>query len=79
VRPISRWRAQAGTTARTCDIPDQDIVPWQRRLEQLLGDADAYRELSEASRQAAHRFVASLTIEPFERFFVSFGGGGGGG
>ncbi len=69
VRPITSWRPQAGTTARTCDIPDQDIAPWQRRLEELLGDPAAYRELSEASRQAAHRFVASLTIEPFERFF----------
>ena len=70
VRPITRWRPQAGTSTRTCDIPDQDPGPWQRRLQRLLTDPDDYRALSETSRRAAHRYVASLSLDPFERYFA---------
>ncbi len=49
-------------------IPAQDVGPWVQALEKLTSDKDHYEKLADASRQAALRFVSSLTLDPFEEY-----------
>jgi glycosyltransferase involved in cell wall biosynthesis len=46
--------------------PPQDLAPWSQALRELLSDEDAYRRCSRQSRQAAHDFVASVSVSRFE-------------
>lgn len=51
------------------EVPPQDLRPWLAALDDLLGDEARYRAISAASRAAAHAFVESAGVEPFERLF----------
>jgi glycosyltransferase involved in cell wall biosynthesis len=46
--------------------PPQDLSPWSQALGELLFDEDAYQQCSQQSRQAAHDFVASVSVSRFE-------------
>lgn len=47
--------------------PEQEIAPWARALEELLGDEAVYRSCSQRSREAAMQFVSGIKIQPFEK------------
>lgn len=44
----------------------QDLAPWSQALGELLSDEEAYRHCSQQSRQAAHDFVAKVSVSRFE-------------
>jgi len=44
----------------------QDIAPWKQALDELLFNEDVYLQCSRQSRQAAHDFVAAVSVSPFE-------------
>jgi glycosyltransferase involved in cell wall biosynthesis len=44
----------------------QDLAPWSEALRTLLTDEDVYWRCSRQSRQAAHDFVASISLSPIE-------------
>lgn len=46
--------------------PRQDLTPWSHALHELLSDEDTYHRLSRKSRQAAHDFIAGVSVLPFE-------------
>jgi glycosyltransferase involved in cell wall biosynthesis len=46
--------------------PPQDLAPWTKALHELLSDEDTYRRCSRHSRQAAHDFVARVSVSRFE-------------
>ena len=52
-------------------IPPQDPRPWLEAIERLAGDPAEYHRESEASRQAAARFVASVDPGAMERYLTS--------
>lgn len=69
IRPIERYRLlcdERGLPIPT--VPQQDIDPWVETIEKLTTNRRHYQQLSGASREAALRFVSSLTIDPFEDF-----------
>jgi glycosyltransferase involved in cell wall biosynthesis len=53
--------------------PRQDVSPWAAALGGLLGDATTYGRCSEASRDAALRFVASASASRFEEYLRGLG------
>ncbi len=46
--------------------PLQDLSPWSQALGELLSDEGAYQRCSQQSRQAAHDFVATVSVARFE-------------
>jgi glycosyltransferase involved in cell wall biosynthesis len=46
--------------------PPQDIAPWTQALDELLSNENLYVQCSRQSRQAAHDFVATVSVAPFE-------------
>ncbi len=50
--------------------PPQDVGPWSTALGTLLSDRDAYDRCSRHSRQAAHDFVSSVSVSPFEALMI---------
>lgn len=77
VRPIERYTDRLdGNEVTVPEVPEQDIVPWQEALSQLLSDRDFYARQSRQAREAAHRFVAGLGIEPFEQILERLGSKG---
>jgi glycosyltransferase involved in cell wall biosynthesis len=52
-------------------VPENDVAPWVSAVEQLLTDRGAFEAESEASRQAAARFVGSLDAGDFERYLAA--------
>lgn len=72
VRPIERYRDQLDERRLPIPvIPEQDLEPWRDSLGELLHDRETYERLSRASRQAAHRFVEGLGVEPFADFLAA--------
>jgi len=53
--------------------PPQDLAAWSQALRGLLSDEDAYRQCSRQSRQAAHDFVARVSVSPFEALMERLG------
>jgi glycosyltransferase involved in cell wall biosynthesis len=47
-------------------IPPQNLAPWSYALSVLLSDKDTYVQCSRLSRQAAHDFVDTVSVSPFE-------------
>jgi surfactin synthase thioesterase subunit/glycosyltransferase involved in cell wall biosynthesis len=69
VRPIARYARRVDERmVPVAEVPEQDIGPWRRALEELLTDRARYERLSRESRQAALAYAASLSVEPLERF-----------
>lgn len=75
VRPIERFTDRQDANAVTEPVvPDQDVGPWREALVRLLGDRELYARQSAAAREAAHRFVAGLGVEPFEELMKRMDG-----
>ena len=51
-------------------IPEQDIRPWRDAVRELTSDRELFERQSSAGREAATRFVSSLSIRPFEELFL---------
>ncbi len=67
VRPIEEFTDRQDANEVTEPVvPAQDIGPWREALSRLLGDPGLYARQSAAAREAAHRFVVGLGVEPFE-------------
>jgi glycosyltransferase involved in cell wall biosynthesis len=73
VRPIERFteRLDANEVVEP-EVPEQDVAPWRETLVRLLGRPELYARESAAAREAAHRFVAGLGVEPFEELMERF-------
>jgi amino acid adenylation domain-containing protein len=68
VRPISRYESRSDERHLPVPIvPEQDVEPWAAALKQVLTQRGVYEELSAMSRRRASEFVATLSIDPFER------------
>lgn len=66
VEPIKNYTTRFdGNGLPGADVPEQNVAPWLAALDRLVSDTDHYRDLAEASRQAAHSYLASLSINPF--------------
>ncbi|HBL29948.1 MAG TPA: hypothetical protein DD490_24175 [Acidobacteria bacterium] len=75
VRPIERFTDRQDANAVTEPVvPEQDAGPWVAALTALLADRELYARQSAAARAAAHRFVAGLGVEPFERLMQTMDG-----
>jgi glycosyltransferase involved in cell wall biosynthesis len=67
VRPIDRYEPSFDENHMPKPVQaPQDIAPWKLALETLLGDRETYWRESEASRDAAVRFVSGLRASQFE-------------
>ncbi|HKV09532.1 MAG TPA: glycosyltransferase family 4 protein [Thermoanaerobaculia bacterium] len=74
VRPIERYTDQLdGNEVTVPEVPEQEIGSWQETLARLLSDRDFYARQSKEARDAAHRFVSGLGIEPFEEILARLG------
>ena len=52
------------------DTPPQNIDPWVRTLARLTEDRAHWQEIAAESRDAALRYVETLSVEPFERLLL---------
>jgi surfactin synthase thioesterase subunit/glycosyltransferase involved in cell wall biosynthesis len=52
------------------ETPPQDIDPWAETLVRLTGDRAHWRQLALQSREAAMRYLETLSVEPFERLLL---------
>lgn len=69
VRPIERYEARLDEQLLPIPvIPDQDSVPWQAALTEVLVSRENYQRVSAASRAAALSYVAGLEVTPFENY-----------
>jgi surfactin synthase thioesterase subunit/glycosyltransferase involved in cell wall biosynthesis len=69
VRPIEHYAPTLDERmVPVANVPPQDIAPWQEALDRLTSDAAHYGDVSRRSREAALRYAANLTAEPFEKF-----------
>lgn len=69
VRTIEGYALQADDRdVPKARVPEQDVGPWVEALDRVLNDEDHYQRLAAHSRRAAHAFVESVTIDPFEDF-----------
>ncbi|MGO9097877.1 MAG: glycosyltransferase family 4 protein [Bryobacteraceae bacterium] len=72
VRPIERYEPvfdERGMPKAV--VAEQDLAPWSRALEALLGDRDLYARESEASRRAALEFVSGIRPERLEEYLLA--------
>ncbi len=72
VRPIERYESafDENHMPQPVAVP-QDMAPWRRALETLLGSPEIYRDESEKSRQAATEFVSGLRASQFEDLLIN--------
>ena len=56
-------------------FPTQDIDPWTQTLQELLGDREVYHSCSRRSRDAALKFVADVSVAPFEKLLSDISNG----
>lgn len=71
VNPIVKYATQLDEQmVPVAEVPPQDIAPWRDALLRLLGDDTHYREISRQSREAALRYAANVSVEPFERLLL---------
>lgn len=69
VRPIERYRPQVDEQlVPVAETPLQDVGPWAKALEEVLGSRARYEEISELGRSRALAYVESLSVEPFETY-----------
>lgn len=74
VNPIERYTDRLdGNEVTVPEVPEQDAGPWREALSRLLSDSGFYARQSKEAREAAHRFVAGLGIEPFEEILARLG------
>jgi NAD(P)-dependent dehydrogenase (short-subunit alcohol dehydrogenase family)/glycosyltransferase involved in cell wall biosynthesis/acyl dehydratase len=71
VRQIERYEKQVDEKMNPIPVvPGQDVGPWLEALRELIENRDRYKEVSKASREAAHAAYMSdgVSIAPFEEF-----------
>ena len=69
VRPIERFEPVFDERGMPKPVVvEQDVAPWSQALEALLSDRNLYERESQASRQAALRFVSGIRPERLEEF-----------
>lgn len=51
-------------------VPEQDVEPWAKALEELMENADLYAEECRAAREAANRFVPTVKASLFEEYLL---------
>ena len=51
-------------------VPEQDVEPWAKALEELMENADLYAEECRAAREAANRFVPTVEASLFEEYLL---------
>ena len=72
--PVREWLHEFDDTHMpVAVVPDQDIEPWARALESLIGDETEYWREAEASRTAALEFVSRLDAGDFEKLLLGLG------
>src|SRR5262249_53078980 len=52
----------------------QDVTPWAHTLEALLSDSQLYDRISQASREAACRFVSGISAAAFAALLTGIDG-----
>ena len=52
-------------------IPEQDVEPWAKALEELMTDQNLYVKESDAAREAALRFVPTVKASHFEEYLLT--------
>lgn len=77
VRPIPAYGRSTPLALPSAQPPAQDLAPWRSALQQLTGDPEHHRKVSEQSRTAAENFVAGLDPDAVERYLVSLNTGTG--
>ena len=71
VKPIETYRDNLdGNGLPVPVIPEQPIDPWLSALRRLLNDRALYERISSASRDAAQKFVSTLSIDSLERLLM---------
>ncbi|HEX8185043.1 MAG TPA: condensation domain-containing protein, partial [Blastocatellia bacterium] len=76
VRPITAFETRLDENLLPVPIvPEQDITPWRDALGGLLSDRRLYEQQSQSARDAALKFVSSLSVGPLERFLSNLNGG----
>jgi len=70
VRKISRYTTHAGVPVAADEIAEQDVGPWLEALDRVLEPTE-YALRSEASREAATRWLSENGIERLERVLES--------
>lgn len=72
VRPVERYRTVFDDNRLPLPVvPEQDIEPWARAIEELMSDPELYRRESDAARAAAAKFVAGVRPEALEEFLAA--------
>jgi surfactin synthase thioesterase subunit/glycosyltransferase involved in cell wall biosynthesis len=75
VNPITRYQsALDDNMVPVATVPEQDIGPWLKAVEQLAQDRGHWEEISAQSRAAALNYASTLTVEPFEKFLLQLAG-----
>jgi glycosyltransferase involved in cell wall biosynthesis len=71
VRPVEKYKTVFDETRMPIPIvPEQDVEPWAKALEELLEDPELYRREAESAREAALRFVPAVKASQFEDFLL---------
>lgn len=77
VRPIERFEPvfDEARMPKPVDVA-QNIAPWEQALRTLLSDREAWERESDASREAAERFVSGLRVSAFREMLAGLTHGG---
>jgi len=71
VRPVETYRTVFDENRMPVPIvPEQNIEPWAKALEELMEDAALYRRESGAARAASVKFVKRVNPSEFEEFLL---------
>ncbi len=77
VKPIERYRTMFDENRMPIpEVPEQDVEPWARAVEELMENPELYRKESDAAREAAMRFVPKVRASHFEEFLLELKPGG---
>lgn len=72
VRPLRGYIEKFDSQGRwnlVADIPEQDVAPWQRALDELTSEPTRYVSLSQESRTRAEEYVYNNGIAVIEKLF----------
>jgi surfactin synthase thioesterase subunit/glycosyltransferase involved in cell wall biosynthesis len=72
VKPVIQYHSRVDKQmVPVAEVPVQDIRPWVDALRKVTSDRGHWTQLARRSREAAHGYVNSISVEPFERFLES--------
>lgn len=52
-------------------IPEQDIRPWMKELDMLLGDKDRYESVSHAAYYTTRQWIRQFDVRGMEKYLLS--------